>query len=261
MTSTLASPVPAPTSAPLLSARDLRQSVSGRAVLHGIDLDVDAGEHLAITGPSGSGKSTLLHTLAGLEPPSSGHLLWAGEDRTGDREAERARHRLLEVGFVFQQFHLLRGLSLFDNVVMPGLLARTSPRRSVLRRGRELMEQLGVGELAERGVGEASGGQLQRVAIARALINAPRLLVADEPTGALDSAASATVMDALAQVSAAGTTLLVVTHDPEVAARADRVVRLEDGRITGITPPVPEPSAAPPDPAGSDRSPHHAGRD
>lgn len=242
--------VPSPPGMLLLSARALQQRLGGRTVLHGIDLDVPVGEHLAITGPSGSGKSTLLHTLAGLEPPSGGRLLWAGEDRVGLREAERARHRLLEVGFVFQQFHLLRGLTLLDNVVMPGLLARQAPRRSILDRGRELMRELGVEELADRGVGEASGGQLQRVAIARALINRPRLLVADEPTGALDSVASTTVMDALAQVNAHGTTLLIVTHDPEVAARADRIVRLDDGRITRITSPDPAPAASPQDPGG-----------
>ena len=117
---------------------------------------------------------------------------------------------------------------------MPGLLARARPRREVLARGRELMAALGVDALAERGVGEASGGQLQRVAIARALINRPRLVVADEPTGALDTAAGEGVIDALAEVAAGGTALLVVTHDPAIAARASRIITMSDGRITGL---------------------------
>ena len=229
------------TDRPLLRARGLARSLGGRTVLHDIDLDVHAGEHLAVVGASGSGKSTLLHTLSGLEAPSAGTLRWAGEDLGALGEAQRARHRLLEIGVVFQQFHLLRTLTLFDNVVMPGLLARARPRREVLARGRELMAALGVDALAERGVGEASGGQLQRVAIARALINRPRLVVADEPTGALDTAAGEGVIDALAEVAAGGTALLVVTHDPAIAARASRIITMCDGRITGLEDvPVPD---------------------
>lgn len=222
------------TDRPLLRARGLARSLGGRTVLRDIDLDVREGEHLAVVGASGSGKSTLLHTLSGLEAPSAGTLRWAGEDLGALGEAQRARHRLLEIGVVFQQFHLLRTLTLFDNVVMPGLLARARPRREVLARGRELMAALGVDALAERGVGEASGGQLQRVAIARALINRPRLVVADEPTGALDTAAGEGVIDALAEVAAGGTALLVVTHDPAIAARASRIITMCDGRITGL---------------------------
>jgi ABC-type lipoprotein export system ATPase subunit len=219
---------------PLLRARGLSRRLGGRTVLHDIDLDLHEGEHLAVVGASGSGKSTLLHTLSGLEAPSAGTLHWAGEDLGALGEAERARHRLLEIGIVFQQFHLLRALTLFDNVVMPGLLARVRPRREVLARGRELMAVLGVESLAERGVGEASGGQLQRVAIARALINRPRLVVADEPTGALDTAASEGVIDALGDVVADGTALLVVPHDRAIAARASRIVTMADGRISGV---------------------------
>ena len=160
-------------------------------------------------------------------------MLWAGEDHSTRTPRERSRHRLREIGIVFQQFHLLRTLCLLDNVLLPGLLARAEPRALLRERAAQLMTQLGVQELAERGVGEASGGQLQRVAIARALINQPRLLVADEPTGALDSAAGEEVMDALSAVSARGTTIVLVTHDHEVAGRADRIVTMADGRITG----------------------------
>ena len=132
------------TDRPLLRARGLARSLGGRTVLHDIDLDVHAGEHLAVVGASGSGKSTLLHTLSGLEAPSAGTLRWAGEDLGALGEAQRARHRLLEIGVVFQQFHLLRTLTLFDNVVMPGLLARARPRREVLARGRALLAARGV---------------------------------------------------------------------------------------------------------------------
>lgn len=218
-------------SAPLLEARGVTRTVGTTRVLHDIDLVIREGEFVAVRGPSGCGKSTLLHTLSGLEEPSSGTVLRAGEDHSSLSARERSRRRLLEVGIVFQQFHLLRTLSLLDNVLLPGLLARAEPRPVLRERARRLMAQVGIEDLAERGVGEASGGQLQRAAIARALINRPRLLVADEPTGALDSAAGEEVMGALAEISANGTTIVLVTHDPEVARRADRLVTMGDGRI------------------------------
>lgn len=217
---------------PLLEARGVSRSLARTTILHDIDLTVADGEFLAVMGPSGSGKSTLLHTLSGLEEPTGGSVLWAGEDHSPLSQRARSRHRLREIGIVFQQFHLLRTLSLLDNVLLPGLLARAEPRPALRMRAVELLAQLGVADLAERGVGEASGGQLQRVALARALINRPRLLVADEPTGALDSAAGEEVMDALAAISARGTTIVLVTHDLEVARRAHRIITMADGRIT-----------------------------
>lgn len=223
----------APYATPLLEARGAARSLERSTILEDIDLTVPEGEFLAVMGPSGCGKSTLLHTLSGLEAPTAGSVLWAGEDHSSLTQRARSRHRLLEIGIVFQQFHLLRTLSLLDNVLLPGLLAHSEPRDVLRERARQLMTQLGVQELAERGVGEASGGQLQRVALARALINRPRLLVADEPTGALDSAAGEEVMDALTEISARGTTIVLVTHDLEVARRADRIVTMADGRISG----------------------------
>lgn len=230
MTTTMSTADPA---APLIQARGVARSLERTTILHDIDLTVADEEFLAVMGPSGCGKSTLLHVLSGLEDPTAGSVLWAGEDHSSLTQRARSRHRLLEIGIVFQQFHLLRTLSLLDNVLLPGLLAREEPRTMLRERADQLMTQLGVGEVAERGVGEASGGQLQRVAIARALINRPRLLVADEPTGALDSAAGEEVMDALASISASGTTIVLVTHDLEVARRADRIVTMADGRISG----------------------------
>lgn len=221
---------------PLLEARGVTRSLQQTTILHDIDLSVPVGQFLAVMGPSGCGKSTLLHTLSGLEEPTDGSVLWLGEDHSSLTQRARSRHRLLEIGIVFQQFHLLRTLSLLDNVLLPGLLARAEPRTALRERAEQLMRQVGVAELAGRGVGEASGGQLQRVAIARALINRPNLLVADEPTGALDSSASEEVMDAFTEISASGTTIVLVTHDLEVAERADRIVTMADGRLSGERP-------------------------
>lgn len=230
MTTTLSTTAPA---VPLIEARAVARSLEQATILHDIDLTVAEGEFLAVMGPSGCGKSTLLHTLSGLEEPTDGSVLWAGEDHSSLTPRARSRHRLQQIGIVFQQFHLLRTLTLLDNVLLPGLLARAESRAVLRERAAQLMTQLGVEDLAERGVGEASGGQLQRVAIARALINRPRLLVADEPTGALDSAAGEEVMAALTSISAGGTTIVLVTHDLEVARRADRIVMMADGRISG----------------------------
>ncbi|WP_114854766.1 ABC transporter ATP-binding protein [Brachybacterium sp. YJGR34] len=216
---------------PLLRARGLERRLGGSTVLHGIDLDLADGELLAVMGPSGSGKSTLLHSLAGLDRPDAGTVSLDGADLTTATEKELARRRLIGIGIVFQQINLLRHLTLLDNVVLPGLLARREPRSAILTRARELMTRLGVAELADRGVAEASGGQLQRAAICRALINRPPVLLADEPTGALDSEATGAVLDALAAVNRSGTSILLVTHDIEVAAQAHRVIRMEDGRI------------------------------
>lgn len=221
---------------PLVEARGVTRRLERTVVLHDIDLSVPDGEFLAVMGPSGCGKSTLLYTLSGLEDPTEGRVLWAGEDHSTLGEKARSRRRLLEIGVVFQQFHLLRNLSLLDNVLLPGLLARSEPRTVLRARAEELMMQLEVDHLADHGVGEASGGQLQRVALARALINRPRLLVADEPTGALDSAATGEMMAALARVSDAGTTIVLVTHDLEVAQQSHRIITMADGRISGERP-------------------------
>lgn len=200
-------------------------------VLRGIDLQLSPGEFVAIMGPSGSGKTTLLHILSGMARPSTGSVRF--EDTELDRLSERelAALRLTRLGFVFQQSHLLASLNLLDNVVLPGFLADQHPRDEVVQRGGQLMDQLGVGELKERGVAEASGGQLQRVGICRALINEPKIIFGDEPTGALNSGTASQILDVLGELNAAGTTLVLVTHDAAVAARAQRVVLLVDGVV------------------------------
>lgn len=224
------------TSPYILTARGIRKSFGRLDVLHGVDLEVDRGEFLAIMGPSGSGKSTLLNAISGLDAPTSGSVEFDGVDLTRRSKAELGELRLNRMGFVFQQVHLLKNLTLLDNVVLPGFLARSAAREAVVARGRDLMRRAGVGDLAERDLTEASGGQLQRVGICRALINAPSIVLADEPTGALDSAAADAVLLLLTSMRGEGTTLVMVTHDARVAAHAERVVGMVDGVIAGEIP-------------------------
>lgn len=217
----------------VLTARGLRRVLSERPVLQDVDLDVGPGEFLAIMGPSGSGKSTLLYSLSGMDDTDEGSIVLEGTELTALEQKQLARLRLTRFGFVFQQAHLLANLTLLDNVVLPGRLAGTASRSAVVARARDLMERTGVGELAQRDVTQASGGQLQRVGICRALINAPQIVFADEPTGALDSVSARAVMRLLSGIHTEGTTLVLVTHDVEVAAHAQRVITMVDGRIVG----------------------------
>ncbi len=215
----------------VVRARGIELAFGPTPALRGIDLDIVAGESLAVTGPSGSGKSTLLHVLAGVLVPDAGTVDYCGRLVSGLDETGRARLRLAEFGFVFQFGQLLGDLSAVDNVTIPLLLAGT-PRKEALARAQELLGWLGVGEHADRLPTRLSGGQAQRVAVARALVNRPRILFADEPTGALDSLAAERTMAALTQATkAVGTALVVVTHDARTAAWADREVTVRDGRI------------------------------
>ena len=215
---------------PALQARSLSKSYRS-PVLRDLDLDIEQGQFVAIMGPSGSGKSTLLHCLSGMDRPDSGLVLLGDTEITALSEKELAALRLTRFGFVFQQAHLMTTLCLLDNIVLPGFLAGLSPRAEITARGEELMERMGIADLAASGVTEVSGGQLQRAGICRALINDPGIVFADEPTGALNSATALQILDLLGQVHASGTTLVMVTHDAQVAARADRVLVLVDGSI------------------------------
>jgi putative ABC transport system ATP-binding protein len=202
--------------------------------LDGVDLTVAAGEFVAVTGPSGCGKSTLLNLIGGLDSPTAGEIRLRGEriDRAG--EARRARLRRTEIGFVFQFFNLILNLTVRDNVELPALLAGV-PAREARRRTGELLERLGLDSAGERVPGDLSGGQQQRVAIARALVNRPSLLLADEPTGNLDSSAAREVMSVLRERHDEGQTIVLVTHDLRIASSADRVVGMRDGRIASET--------------------------
>lgn len=200
----------------------------------GVDLDVPAGQALAVTGPSGCGKSTLLQLLGGLDRPTEGELWLGGRrvDELGERALARLRRRT--VGFVFQAYHLMDELTAAENVELPALLAGASPR-TARNRAAELLDQVGLADRARHLPSELSGGQRQRVAIARALVNEPLVVLADEPTGNLDSAATLDILRLFGELRAAGQTLIMVTHDERVAATADRVVSLRDGAVAHDT--------------------------
>lgn len=198
--------------------------------LRGLDLQVARGEFCAITGPSGCGKSTLLQVIAGLERPDEGRVLLDGHDLSQLDEDDLARTRRHGVGFVFQFFNLLEGMSALENVALAAL-AGGAPRKAADARARELLDVLGLLGKERSAPSSLSGGQRQRLAIARALANEPALLLADEPTGALDSEGAAEVLELFAKLNAGGQTVLVVTHNADVAAGAGRVVRMRDGQV------------------------------
>ena len=200
----------------------------------GVDLDVPAGEMVAVMGPSGCGKSTLLHLLGGLDRPTDGRVWLAGRRIDTLSERALARMRRTSVGFVFQGFHLMEELTAAENVELPALLAGCRPRVAK-RRAAMLLERVGLADRARHLPSQLSGGQRQRVAIARALSNAPLVVLADEPTGSLDSAATLEVLRLFAEIRAGGQTLILVTHDERVAAIADRVITMHDGMFTGGT--------------------------
>lgn len=193
-----------------------------------VNLEVASGESVAIVGPSGCGKSSLLYLLGGLERPTAGTLWLAGEQLDHMPEAGLARLRRHAIGFVFQAFHLVDELTALENVELPALLAGASPR-AASHRAHELLEQVGLSDRARHLPSELSGGQRQRVAIARALANEPAVVLADEPTGNLDSAAATDVMRLFDQLHINGQTLVIVTHDQQIAATADRLVSMHDG--------------------------------
>jgi putative ABC transport system ATP-binding protein len=214
-------------------ALTMRLASGGRplTILDGVTLAVERGDAVAVIGPSGSGKSTLLGLIAGLDAPSEGSITVGGVDITRLGESALARFRRDTIGYVFQSYHLIPTLTAAENVAVPLELAG---ERRVAARARALLEQLGLGERAHHYPVQLSGGEQQRVALARAVALDPPLLLADEPTGNLDSATGAAIIELLFTLNRErGSTLLLVTHDPALAVRADRVVSLRDGRVVG----------------------------
>ncbi|GGM55133.1 ABC transporter ATP-binding protein [Dactylosporangium sucinum] len=215
-----------------LRAAGKRYEQAGPPALDGVDLGVAPGEAVAVMGPSGSGKSTLLNLVAGLDRPTDGTVRVAGTDLGGLSETGLARFRRRHIGIVFQFFHLLDDLTARDNVLLPAQLAGV-PRRAALARAGELLDALGIAHRADAYPARLSGGERQRVAIARALVNRPPLLLADEPTGAVDTESGARVAELLHELNRDGQTLLLVTHDAALADRcATRTVTLHDGKLS-----------------------------
>ncbi len=215
-----------------------RMGPSKLRVLRGAGLSAERGEFLVIMGSSGSGKSTLLHILGALDTPDMGSVEFAGRNIFDMPTSAREAYRNREVGFVFQFYHLLPELTVLENVLLPKLVTHSLlswgvNRSNARRAATEILDRVGLLQRVKHRPAELSGGERQRVAIARALINAPSLLLADEPTGNLDASMGADILDLLTQVNKDGQTVVMVTHDPNVASRAHRVVRLRDGEIVG----------------------------
>ena len=204
------------------------------AALKGIDLDISAGELMAVMGPSGSGKTTLLNCLSGLEAVDHGEVLVAGQNLAALKDSQRTEYRAKNMGFVFQSFNLLPVLSAAENVELPLLLAGV--RGSLARaRALEMLDQVGLAARARHRPGQLSGGEQQRVAVARAIVHRPAVVWADEPTGNLDSESTAAVMALITRLNREGQTIVMVTHNPQLAASAARTVRMSDGRIDGAS--------------------------
>lgn len=229
---------PAESSAPILRMHEVGRAHGEGArevrALVSISLTVEAGEFVAIMGPSGSGKSTLLNLAGGLDEPSSGEVFVEGASLARLRPKQLARLRRRSIGYVFQDFNLLPGLTAKENVAFPLELEGES-RRAAFSAAQAVLSECGIPELAERRPEDMSGGQAQRVAIARALVGPRRLVLADEPTGALDSSTGAAVLELLRERADRGAAVVMVTHEPRFAAWADRTIYLRDGRISGVT--------------------------
>ena len=198
--------------------------------LRGVDLDIAPGEFVAVMGPSGCGKSTLLNLIAGLDVPDEGTMTIDGEEITGRSEDDLARMRRKHIGIVFQFFNLLESMTVLENVVLPAVIAGTK-RKPAETRARDMLDLLGLGDKAKEMPGVLSGGQRQRLAIARALANEPTLLLADEPTGALDSEGGHEVLELFKRLHGDGQTIIMVTHNQEVADAADGILHMRDGRV------------------------------
>ena len=215
----------------ILDVKNLCKSFEDTQVLNNIYFKVDEGEFIAIMGRSGSGKSTLLYSISGMDRPTSGNVLYFGKDISKLDDKKMSEIRLKHMGFIFQYSYLLKNLSIRDNIVLPGFKAGTLSREQVNQNANALMIKTGIDSVADHDIKKVSVGQLQRAAICRALINKPDVLFGDEPTGALNSSTTREVMDVINTVNAEGTTVIIVTHDAKVAARASRVIYLMDGNI------------------------------
>ena len=204
-------------------------------VLKNVNFTVSEGEMVAVMGPSGSGKSTLLYAVSGMDGITAGEALFCGKNIAKMGQKELADLRLDEMGFIFQQMYMLKNLTVLDNIILPAVQSKKNneSRKEILQRGQDLMRRLGIIDIADNDINEVSGGQLQRACICRSMINNPKMIFADEPTGALNRTSSDEVMEELAKLNGDGTTIMLVTHDVKVAAKCTRVMYIVDGNIKG----------------------------
>ena len=216
----------------ILSGKGITKAFGENTVLHGIDVEIFAGDFTVVMGSSGSGKSTLLYTLSGMDRLSSGRLLYRGQDITDASEKELTRLRAEDFGFVFQRTHLISNLTLHENIQMAGLIGKLPEKKTKLRTD-SLISRMKLDGAKDRLPSQVSGGEAQRAAVARAVIIKPSILFADEPTGALNKANSMEVLNLLSSLHAEGQSVLLVTHDREAALRGNRILYLEDGAIIG----------------------------
>lgn len=204
-------------------------------VLRNVDLEIQTGDMVAVMGPSGSGKTTLLYTVSGMDKATAGKVDFFGKELTDMKTNEMSDLRLQEMGFVFQQMYMLKNLSIYDNIILPAFQTKEGKkgngRKEICDRAIMLMQKLGISDIANNAVNEVSGGQLQRACICRSLINNPKIIFADEPTGALNKQNSIEVMEELTRINSEGTTIMLVTHDMKVASKCERVLYIEDGVI------------------------------
>ena len=217
----------------MINVKNISKSYKDAIVLNNVSLEINKGDFTAVMGPSGSGKSTLLYSISSMDNPDEGEVIFEGIDVYKLSESELSKFRLNKMGFVFQNSQLLKNLSIFDNIILPGMVAKRESIEVVRARATELMSKMGIEDIKDRDIREVSGGQLQRAAICRAMINNPEILFMDEPTGALNSEAASQVMEILKKLNQEGISIMLVTHDAKMASMAKKVIYIKDGKLAG----------------------------
>ena len=217
----------------MIKVKNISKSYKDAIVLNNVSLEINKGDFTAVMGPSGSGKSTLLYSISSMDNPDEGEVIFEGIDVYKLSESELSKFRLNKMGFVFQNSQMLKNLSILDNIILPGMVAKRESIEVVRARATELMSKMGIEDIKDRDIREVSGGQLQRAAICRAMINSPEILFMDEPTGALNSEAASQVMEILKKLNQEGISIMLVTHDAKMASMAKNVIYIKDGKLVG----------------------------
>lgn len=219
----------------MIKAEHISKKIGETTILRDISYHIEEGDYIAIMGPSGSGKSTLLYSFSGMDSINEGQILFDGKNLTQMTEEELSALRLTTMGFVFQNAQMLKNLSILDNIILSGLVAGKEEPAVIRKRAVDYMKRMGIEGLADRDIREVSGGQLQRASICRAMINCPKVLFMDEPTGALNSEATAEVLKIIQELNTEGMTIVLVTHDTNVARSAHKVVYIKDGEVDSVS--------------------------